>query len=181
MLAAEATGIDGPVRVWADAWRASRGGLAVVMADDLWNELQLVVARARGGRRSDPSGRRGDKRREDKRRGEGPRPLRLVSVRPWWNQALDVMIAESLRSGERVGWSLAEGGGVVHGVVDNGWPVETGFDSPGRHDADGSLLRRRLQVRWEAAAAIRHLDFTREGGAAPGSLGGWREAAASRT
>ena len=162
MLAPDATGFDEPVRVWANAWRANRGGLAVVMSDRIWAALHHAADQAR------------DKRRQG-RHTEVARSLELVSVRPWWNQVLDVVLAESLGKATRIGWSLSEGRGVVHGIVDNGNPVEAGFDLLGAHDADGALLRRRLEVNWNAGGASKHFDFSRTGNDSVAALGCWRE------
>ena len=167
MLVPDATGFDEPVRVWANAWRVNRGGLAVAMPAGLWTALHGVVDQARDER--------GRARRQDVARS-----LELTSVRPWWNHAIDAVIADSARDASRIGWSLAEGRGVVHGIVDKGRPVEAGFDLLGAHDVDGLLLRRRLQVNWDTVAASRHLDFTRDGGAMSELLGGWRESSGSR-
>lgn len=162
MLAPDATGFDEPVRVWANAWRMNRGGLAVVMPDLVWTGLHRIVEQAL------------DERRQARRK-EAARSLELVSVRPWWNQVLDAVLAESVGEANRVGWSLSEGGGVVHGIVDNGSLVDAGFDLLGAHDADGALLRRRLEVNWNAGGASRHFDFARAGDGTPAALGCWRE------
>ncbi|MDP9124050.1 MAG: hypothetical protein M3N82_05550 [Pseudomonadota bacterium] len=167
MLAPEATGFDEPVRVWASAWRVNHGGLAVVMPQSLWAALNKVVEQERD-------------RRRRVRSKDVARSLELVSVRPWWNHAIDAVIADSAREANRIGWSFAEDGGVVHGIVDKGQPIEAGFDLLGAHDADGALLRRRLQVNWEAVAAARHLEFVRDGGTTPVSLGSWRDSSGSR-
>jgi len=167
MLAPDATGFDEPVRVWASAWRVNRGGLAVVMPQSLWTALNKAVEQVRENRRR-------------VRRQDAARSLELVSVRPWWNHAIDAVIADSARDANRIGWSFAEGGGVVHGIVDKGQPIEAGFDLLGAHDADGSLLRRRLQVNWNGVATSRHLEFARDGGSAPASLGGWHDLSGSR-
>jgi hypothetical protein len=162
MLAADATGFVEPVRVWANAWRPKRGGMAVVMPERVWTALNAAVDEARN-------------QRAKVRGREISRSLELISVRPWWNQAVDAMLAESARDSNRIGWSLAEADGVVHGIVDNGEVVEAGFDAIGPHDADGSLLRRRLAVNWEGVGMARHLAFVRDGGNANLMPGGWRE------
>ncbi len=167
MLAADATGFDEPVRVWADAWRVSRGGMAVVMPERIWAALQGVIDQERG-------------QRARTRGNEVARSLELISVRPWWNYAIDAVIAESTRDASRIGWSLAEDGGVVHGIVDKGESVEAGFDLLGAHDADGALLRRRLMVNWEGVDVSQHLEFVRDGGSMKALLGGWCESVGSR-
>ncbi len=167
MLAADATGFDEPVRVWTNAWRVNRGGLAVVMPQSLWAALNKLVEQERDSRRR-------------VRSKDVARSLELTSVRPWWNHAIDAVIADSTRDATRIGWSFAQDGGVVHGIVDKGQPIEAGFDLLGTHDADGSLLRRRLQVNWDAVAASRHLEFVRDGDTAPAALGAWRELSGSR-
>lgn len=168
MLAPDATGFDEPVRVWANAWRANRGGLAVVLPEGVWTALNRVVNEERDLRRR-------------ARRKDVVRSLGLVSVRPWWNHAIDAVISDSYRDTSRIGWSLIEGGGVVHGIVDSGDPVEVGFDMLGPHDEDGSLLRRRLQVNWDVVATSLHLDFAHSGGISHAPIGGWREAGRART
>ena len=152
MLAPDATGFDEPVRVWAGAWRKGRGGLAVVMPERAWTALHSTIAQA----------------------STAGRALALVSVRPWWNHAMDAVIAKSKQEASRIGWSLAEVGGVLHGVVDRGQPVEAGFDLPASHDVDATLLRRRLEVQWDPRASTNHLDFVRDGGVPGAPLGGWR-------
>jgi hypothetical protein len=168
MLSPDATGFEEPVRVWAGAWRGNRCGLAVVMPQSLWAALNMVVQQERDNRRR-------------ARSKDGARSLDLVSVRPWWNHAIDAVIADSARDTSRIGWSFAQDGGVVHGIVDSGQPTEAGFDLLGTHDADGSLLRRRLQVNWNAVASVRHMEFERGGRTDPASLGGWRESSGIRT
>jgi hypothetical protein len=161
MLAPDATGVDGAVRVWANAWRANRGGLAVVMPDSVWTALDDAIEQVRT-------------ERARTRHKDVARALELVSVRPWWNQVMDAVIEDSVRDGNCIGWSLTEGRGVVHGIVDRGKPVEAGFDLLGEHDVDGSLLRRRLQVNWDSTTASRHLEFDRRGHCVDSALGGWR-------
>ncbi len=161
LLAPDATGLDGAVRVWVNAWQPNRGGLAVAMPENVWTALhgaidQALIERARA------------------RHKDAARSLELVSVRPWWNQAMDAVIEDSGKEGSCIGWSLTEGSGVVHGIVDKGTPVEAGFDLLGEHDVDGALLRRRLQVNWNATTASRHLEFARHGNGARASLGCWR-------
>ncbi len=164
MLAPDATGLDGPVRVWANAWRRNRGGLVVVMPESVWTALHGAIDQVRT-------------ERARARHKDAARSIELVSVRPWWNQAMDAVIEDSGKEDSCIGWSLTEGSGVVHGIVDKGTPVEAGFDLLGEHDVDGALLRRRLQVNWNATTASRHLEFARHGvgiGASmSASLGCW--------
>jgi hypothetical protein len=161
MLAPDATGLDGPVRVWANAWKESRGGLAVVMPASVWTALGSAIDQTRT-------------ERARTRHEDVARSLELVSVRPWWNQVMDAAIEDSARDSRCIGWSLTEGRGVVHGIVDKGSPVEVGFDLLGEHDADGSLLRRRLQVNWDSTTESRHLEFDRRDHRGDASIGCWR-------
>ena len=161
MQAPGVTGLEGPFRVWANAWRRSRGGLAVVMPNGAWTALLGAIDQVRAERA----------RALNK---DAARSLKLVSVRPWWNQVIDAVIADCAGEGRTLGWSLTEGGGVVHGIVDNGSPVEVGFDLLGPHDGDGALLRRRLQVNWDVIASPRHLEFARQGEGVPAAIGSWR-------
>ncbi len=167
MLAADATGFDEPLRVWANAWRMNRGGMTVVTPERIWAALNGVIDQER-------------KRRDRTRSKEVARTLELTSVRPWWNHVIDAVIAESSRDASRIGWSLAENGGVVHGIVDKGESVEAGFDLLGAHDTDGALLRRRLMINWEGLGLSRHLEFAPDGESTKALLGGWREAPGSR-
>lgn len=167
MLAPDATGFDEPVRVWANAWRINRSGMAVAMSQRLWSTLSKFVEDEQNDRRR-------------LRQKDAAPSLELVSVRPWWNHTIDAVIADSARDASRIGWSFSQDGGVVHGIVDEGQPVEAGFDVLGSHDVDGSLLRRRLQVNWDKVAEARHLEFVRDGGTTLTALGGWRESSGSR-
>ncbi len=160
MQSPDVTGIDGPVHVWANAWRKGRGGLAVIMPDAAWMALHDAIDRVCAGRASTLH-------------KDAARSLKLASVRPWWNQVMDVVIDDSIKEHAAMGWSLAEAGGVVHGIVDNGVPVEAGFDLLGAHDGDGTLLRRRLQVNWGAMASSQHLHFMRHGDGRAGAVGSW--------
>jgi hypothetical protein len=151
MLAADAVSFDGPVLTWSAPWRRGRDTLAVVLPLDLWNDLRRVVgivdaARRELDKRGDPT---------------AARSLRLASVRPWWNQALDGVLADSGRATGRFGWSLVEPDGIVHGLVEDGALRQVGFDLPGAHDRGGALLRRRLEATWSAEGDPRHLDFSR--------------------
>ncbi len=160
MQAPDVTGIDGPVRIWANAWRKGHGGLAVIMPDAAWATLHDAIDRVCAGRTG-------------ALHKDTARSLKLVSVRPWWNQVMDVVIEDSAKERAAMGWSLAEAGGVVHGIVNNGVPVEAGFDLLGAHDDDGSRLRRRLQVSWGAMASSQHLDLVRHGEGRPVAIGSW--------
>ena len=168
-MASDATGIDGDVRLWLDHWRVGEATLAVAMPASVWQGLQAIVTTRNASRGDTP------------RKGRMP-AMAIASVRPWWNLPFDELIAQSRSDGSRLGWSLSEGAGILHGVIDRGTVAEIGYDTPGPHDPTGDLLRRRLQVNWGAATVARHLSFERqEGGAEAQGLpvGAWREAAGS--
>jgi rhodanese-related sulfurtransferase len=148
MLANDATGLQGAVRTWLGPWRAGHPALAVALQETTWSELQRALQLA-------------SSLRSQKRLAGAARSLRLVSVRPWWNRSLDEALRDSERESGAFGWSLGEPDGVVHGLVEAGRVTEAGFDSHGLHDVDGALLRRRLEVGWNAEKPARHLDFSR--------------------
>jgi hypothetical protein len=154
MLAADATGLDGPVRTWLARWRADQAALAVVVTEREWTELQETLQTAR-------------RLRAESKGDNTSRRLELVSAKPWWNHALDEALSASGRDGSGFGWSLSERDGVVHGLVDGGRIIEAAFETRSVHDMDGALLRRRLEVGWDAKRPARHLVFSRGEGAAP--------------
>ena len=158
-MAPDATGIDGEGRLWLDRWRLGEPTLGVAMPVDIWRELHDIVEARNAARTARSSA------------------IGIASVRPWWNLAFDAVLAESRGEAVRVGWSLCDGAGILHGVVERGSVVEIGFDRQGPHDPAGDLLRRRLQVNWGVNTAVRHLQFER---AAAGDgtrllpIGAWR-------
>jgi len=159
MQAPDLTGLEGTIRVWVNGWRKDRGGLAVAMPENVWVVLQGMIEQA-GTARTSQDG--------------AAKSLKLISLRPWWNQVMDVVIADSAREGGAVGWSLTEDGCVVHGIVDNGVPLQAGFDVLDSRDAGGAKLRRRLQVNWNAIASSRHMELARQGEGVRASIGSWR-------
>jgi hypothetical protein len=163
-MAHDATGIDGEVRLWLDRWRVGEPALAVAMPATVWQGLHDIV-RTRNALRTTRS------------RKERMPAIAIVSMRPWWNLPFDGLLAESRSEANRVGWSLSDGAGILHGVVDRGSVAEIGLDRPSPHDPSGDLLRRRLQVNWGAVSA-RHLHFERHAsgvGASPLPIGAWRD------
>lgn len=164
-MAPDATGVSGDLRVWLDRWRADRPTPAVAIAETVWQRLHASVAAAHDLRRDASNGRR--------------RPtLTVASVRPWWNLPVDRLLQDSRRDASRIGWSLVEGDGLLHGVIDGGQVVEIDFDRPGAHDASGDMLRRRLQANWGAGTRARDLAFDPAMAVAPASthaIGSWRD------
>ena len=134
-MAPDATGIAGQVRVWLDRWRAGKPTMAVAIPDEAWQRMHELLA---------------------------TRKVRIVSVRPWWNLPFDDLIEECRRDATRIGWTLVDGRGMLHGVIDGGDVVEAAFDKPGPHDPTADLLKRRLQVGWGTTSATRHLAFERQ-------------------
>ena len=168
-MAPDPTGIDGEVRLWLDRWRPEASTLAVGIPVDVWRGLHDVVEARNSLQTKMP-------------RRQRPPAVQIVSVRPWWNLPFDSLLAESRSEASRIGWSLTDDDGVLHGVVDRGSVVEIGFDRPGPHDPTGHLLRRRLQVNWGVTAAPRHLVFERHAGSAetqPLPIGAWRDVSGS--
>jgi hypothetical protein len=164
-MAADASGIDGGVRIWLDRWRSGASTLAVGIPVDVWRGLHDIVEARNSLRTKMP------------RQQRSP-ATRIVSVRPWWNLPFDALLAESRGEASRIGWSLTGNDGVLHCVVDRGSVVEIGFDRPGPNDPTGRLLRRRLQMNWGVTAAMRHLVFERHASSAePQALpiGAWRD------
>lgn len=164
-MARDATGIEGEVRLWLDRWHVDEPTLAVAIPADVWRMLHDMADARNAARRTMP-------------RKQRLPAIKIASVRPWWNLPFDSLLTQSRGDANRVGWSLSDGDGVVHGVVDRGSVVEIGFDRPGLHDPTGSLLRRRLQVNWGAAAAGRHLHFERDAASPEMSalpIGAWRD------
>ena len=161
-MASDATGIDGEFRLWLERWRADEQTLAVAMPLSVWQGLHDVVGARNALRTTIP-------------RNERLPAIEIVSMRPWWNLPVDSLVSESRSEASRIGWSLSDGAGILHGVVDRGSIVEIGFDRPGLHDPTGDLLRRRLQVNWGAALA-RHLHFEQHASGAQAVLapiGAW--------
>ncbi len=164
----DATGIAGEVRLWLERWRVGEPTLAVAMPTGVWQGLHDVV---KGG----------NALRTTMRGKLRASAIEIVSVRPWWNLPFDALLAESRGDASRVGWTLSEGAGLLHGVIDRGSVVEIGFDRPGHHDPTGDLFRRRLQVNW-GVIPVRHLRFEPNasgGEASPLPVGAWRDAAGS--
>lgn len=148
-MAPDATGIGGQARVWLDRWRPGESTLVVAMPEDVWKRMHELLAARR---------------------------IKIVSVRPWWNLPFDELIEECRRDAARIGWSLADGGGILHGVIDRGSVVDVGFDRPGPHDPTGGLLKRRLRVGWGDVAVTRHLTLDRQPGRTgtqTHAIGGW--------
>lgn len=167
-MARDATGISGEVRLWLERWRIGEPTLAVAMPAAVWQGLHDVARTGTALRRT----LRGKVRAS---------AIEIVSVRPWWNLPFDALLAESRNKASRFGWTLSEGAGILHGVVDRGSVVEIGFDRPGPHDPTGDLFRRRLQVNWGVVPG-RHLRFERyasSGEASPLPIGAWRDAPGS--
>ncbi len=163
-MARDATGIDEEVRLWLERWRAGEPTLAVAMPVGVWQGLHDVV-------------KAGNALRTTMRGKVRASAIEIVSVRPWWNLPFDALLAESRNEANRIGWTLSEGAGLLHGVVDRGSVVEIGFDRPGLHDSSGDLFRRRLQVNWGVVPA-RHLCFERHAGGgepSPLPIGAWRD------
>lgn len=167
-MAHDATGIDGEVRLWLERWRIGEPTLAVAMPVKVWQGLHDAV-------------KAGNALRTAMRRKVRASAIEIVSMRPWWNLPFDALLAESRDDASRVGWTLSEGAGLLHGVVERGSVVEIGFDRPGLHDPTGDLFRRRLQVNW-GVVPVRHLRFERyasSGEASPLPIGAWRDASGS--
>jgi hypothetical protein len=166
-MARDATGIDGEVRLWLDRWRPGESMLAVAIPAEVWNGLQDVVGARNALRAAMPRNLRSP-------------AVELVSLRPWWNLPFDALIAESRSDASRVAWSLSEGAGILHGVIERGSVTEIGFDRPGLHDPTGVLLRRRLQVNWGVTSTAQHLLFERHASGSetpPLPIGAWRRVA----
>jgi len=164
-MAADAAAFDGEVRLWLDRWRSGEPTLAVAIPAQVWQGLHEVVATWSASR-------------------AGNAAIGIASIRPWWNMPFDELLADSRREASRLGWSLADAEGAVHGVIDKGAIVEIGYDRPGVHDPAGVLLRRRLQVNWGAISDIRHLRFERDAvGAEPSThvVGACRDVAGNAT
>src|SRR5262249_5238279 len=136
MLAPASIGLEAPLKLWMEPWRAERPLLVVALAQTLWDALaSLAVPAARASR--------------------GPRP---ASVRPWWTDVLE----QSAPDAAPVAWSLAEPDGAVHGIVDGDQVTEIGFSLAAPHDPDATQLRRRLDVAWSELPVRRHHVFARE-------------------
>ena len=165
-MAADATGLQGPLRLWNGRWRAGEPVLAAAMEQAHWQRLQDVVEQSNQAHGLLPRNRR-------------PPVRAITSVRPWWNLPFDDLLAQTRDDGTRVGWSLACEDGLVHGVIERGAPVEIGFDRPGAHDFGAAQLVRRLEVNWGSVDAIRHLRRARDAGGASSHrhlFGDWQPA-----
>ncbi len=165
-MASDTTGLAGASRVWLDRWREDRPALAVAIPEAVWQQLHAGVALADGARARASNGLR-------------RRSLAVASVRPWWNLPFDHLLDECRRDSSRLGWTLNEGDGLLHGVIERGQLVEIGFDRPGPHDPTGGMLRRRLQANWGSSVPVRDLVFDASTALAPGSphaIGAWHDA-----
>ena len=168
-MASDATGMAEDVRVWFDRWRLGESTLAVAIPAAVWRGVHDIVDARNTIRAAMP-------------RNARPPVVEIASIRPWWNLPFDVLLAESRSQANRIGWSLTDGAGVLHGVVDRGSAVEIGLDRIGTHDPTGASLRRRLQVNWGVTSATRHLHFERHpSGIEIASLpiGAWRDTSGS--
>src|SRR5262245_20503332 len=93
-MAAAATGLSGALTVWTDLWRGQRDCLAVAMATSTLTRLREVC---------------------------GAKCLRLVSVKPWWNLAVNTALRETPAKGAtEVLWSLSEPDGMTLGTLKEG-------------------------------------------------------------
>lgn len=125
-------------KVWTAPWRDGQATACVAMPGRIASAL-LVAGAAKGASIA-----------------------HVESVRPWWNQALDEALARSRADRVPCGWSLAEPDGLVCGLASDGRLDELRFEASKRHDANWTLLRRRLAINWPAGAAIDHRRFARE-------------------
>jgi hypothetical protein len=148
MIAADATGMEHPVRIWIDGWRRDEATLAVAVNESLLTDVSRAMQHAL-------------ERRALHQQVNSLRRLSLISLRPWWNKVLNDELKASFNGEKRLGWSLSEPDGLVHGLVAAGRVVDVGFDTFGPHDADGTLVRRRIEVRWGSQASSRHLKSQR--------------------
>jgi hypothetical protein len=81
-----------------------------------------------------------------------------VSVRPWWNQVLDAVVERSrVGAGSMIGWTVTEPDGLVQGRIASGDVVDGAFEAPRKHDLDGAMIRRRLEIGWGDLDEIEHL------------------------
>ena len=135
MLAQDVTGAA-DAKVWCAPWRAGRPTLATAVARATWDALAALA--------------------DDRR-------VRLESVRPWWNAALDDALARSRERAPALGFTLGEADGLVSARVERGQVVDASFDAPKGHDPQWQSLRRRLAANWHELAAVEHLDFAAEG------------------
>jgi hypothetical protein len=135
MLAQDSIGQDDEPKVWCAPWRPGRPTLAAAVSRELWTRLDQFGP-ARGGRR-----------------------VRIDSVRPWWNQVMDAMLARSRDGAGGLGWTVSEPDGFVAGLARAGQPADVVFEQPKGHDRDWALLRRRLGASWHDVDAFAHFEF----------------------
>ena len=135
MLAQDVTG-ESDAKVWCAPWRPGRPTLSAAVGGSAWRAIEAIA----DGRR-----------------------VRLVSVRPWWNAALDDALARSREHAPAIGLTLREPDGLVSARVERGQVIEAAFESPKGHDPEWHLLRRRLAANWHELEAVEHADFAPEG------------------
>jgi hypothetical protein len=152
VTAGDVTGQEGDLKVWTARWRAGRPTLCVAIPRSVLVALQTPASAAERCR------------------------LRVDSVRPWWNQVLDVVLNRSRLQSRAIGWTLVEPDGLIEGRAERGEVIEVGFEGRKVHDPDWSLLRRRLAIGWDGIDDAQHFAFGRAGvtaeTATPFAIGG---------
>ena len=132
--AADLTGMSRELKVWLAPWGPGQTALAVAMEQHVLAAL-TAIARTRGS-------------------------LRVISVRPWWNQVLDAVVERSRTQSRSIGWTLAEPDGLAHGRIASGEVLEAAFEMRRAHDPDATIVRRRLAVGWGDVDGVEHFTFT---------------------
>ena len=145
-IAADETGIAEPVAVWLDAWRRGRATAAAAMPAALMEQIRAACQRTK---------------------------VRLSSVKPWWNMALDAATGQA-KASDDVLWSLRESDGMTWGLLRAGVVARAECVLPSSADPDWIHARQRTKLAVGSGAVQWHARSTlNDGSPAALPIGAW--------